>query len=140
MQAPGGVTTEPAHHGLGRSRGGLSTKVHLACEQRQKPLSILQSLHRRRVGVGVEGLDAQQHEATRADLGQVIGGRNMDLGVTLDAAHPQTTLGESLQVRAARDRAHSRSGPGGPAAEMASGAAIRIPRSLPARGLPRWSA
>jgi transposase len=37
----GGVATEPAHHGLGRSRGGLSTKVHLACEQRQKPLSIL---------------------------------------------------------------------------------------------------
>jgi transposase len=35
------VTTEPADHGLGRSRGGLSTKVHLACEQRQKPLSIL---------------------------------------------------------------------------------------------------
>jgi transposase len=35
------VGTEPADHGLGRSRGGLSTKVHLACEQRQKPLSIL---------------------------------------------------------------------------------------------------
>jgi transposase len=35
------VETEPADHGLGRSRGGLSTKVHLACEQRQKPLSIL---------------------------------------------------------------------------------------------------
>jgi transposase len=35
------VATEPADHGLGRSRGGLSTKIHLACEQRQKPLSIL---------------------------------------------------------------------------------------------------
>jgi transposase len=35
------VAAEPADHGLGRSRGGLSTKVHLACEQRQKPLSIL---------------------------------------------------------------------------------------------------
>jgi transposase len=32
---------EPAHHGLGRSRGGLSTKLHLATEQRQKPLSIV---------------------------------------------------------------------------------------------------
>ena len=31
----------PADHGLGRSRGGLSAKIHLACEQRQKPLSIL---------------------------------------------------------------------------------------------------
>lgn len=38
---PGGVETEPADHGLGRSRGGLSTKLHLACEQRQKPLSII---------------------------------------------------------------------------------------------------
>jgi transposase len=32
---------EPADHALGRSRGGLSTKIHLACEQGQKPLSIL---------------------------------------------------------------------------------------------------
>jgi transposase len=30
---------EPADHALGRSRGGLSTKVHLACEQRCKPLA-----------------------------------------------------------------------------------------------------
>jgi transposase len=35
------VAAEPADHGLGRSRGGLSAKIHLACEQRQKPLSIL---------------------------------------------------------------------------------------------------
>jgi transposase len=35
------VATEPGDHGLGRSRGGLTTKVHLACEQRQKPLSIV---------------------------------------------------------------------------------------------------
>lgn len=32
---------EPAHHGLGRSRGGLTTKLHLAVEQRQKPMSIV---------------------------------------------------------------------------------------------------
>ena len=32
---------EPADHGIGRSRGGLSTKVHLACEQGQKPLSVV---------------------------------------------------------------------------------------------------
>jgi transposase len=37
-QPPG---AEPADHGLGRSRGGLSTKIHLSCEQRQKPLSIV---------------------------------------------------------------------------------------------------
>jgi transposase len=32
---------EPADHGLGRSRGGLSTKIHLACEQGRKPLSVV---------------------------------------------------------------------------------------------------
>jgi transposase len=32
---------EPADHGLGRSRGGLSTKLHLACEQGRKPLSVV---------------------------------------------------------------------------------------------------
>ena len=32
---------EPADHGLGRSRGGLSTKLHLAGEQGQKPLAVM---------------------------------------------------------------------------------------------------
>jgi transposase len=32
---------EPADHGLGRSRGGWATKVHLACEQGQKPLAMV---------------------------------------------------------------------------------------------------
>jgi len=40
-EPPGGVGIEPADHALGRSRGGLSTKLHLACEQGQKPLSIV---------------------------------------------------------------------------------------------------
>jgi transposase len=40
-EPPGGVRVEPADHGLGRSRGGLTTKLHLACEQGQKPLSIV---------------------------------------------------------------------------------------------------
>ncbi|MDR0341783.1 MAG: IS5 family transposase [Nocardiopsaceae bacterium] len=40
-EPPGGVSIEPADHGLGRSRGGFSTKVHLACEQGQKPLAIV---------------------------------------------------------------------------------------------------
>jgi transposase len=35
------VGVEPADHGLGRSRGGLTTKVHLAVEQGQKPLSLI---------------------------------------------------------------------------------------------------
>lgn len=39
-EPPGGdVHDEPADHALGRSRGGLTTKTHLACEQGQKPLA-----------------------------------------------------------------------------------------------------
>ncbi|WP_433724808.1 IS5 family transposase [Actinoplanes sp. CA-051413] len=40
-EPPGGVHDEPADHGLGRSRGGLTTKTHLACEQGQKVLSMI---------------------------------------------------------------------------------------------------
>jgi transposase len=40
-EPPGGVHDEPADHGLGRSRGGLTTKTHLACEQGQKILSMV---------------------------------------------------------------------------------------------------
>jgi transposase len=32
---------EPADHGLGRSRGGWTTKIHLACEQGRGPLAAL---------------------------------------------------------------------------------------------------
>ncbi|MFJ1730835.1 IS5 family transposase [Streptomyces sp. NPDC088254] len=35
------MSAEPEDHGLGRSRGGFTTKTHLACEQGQKPLSPL---------------------------------------------------------------------------------------------------
>lgn len=40
-EPPGGVEEEPGDHGLGRSRGGLTSKVHLACEQGQRPLAII---------------------------------------------------------------------------------------------------
>nr|AAZ23099.1 probable transposase [Streptomyces fradiae] len=40
-EPPGGVFVEPADHGLGRSRGGLTSKIHLAVEQGQKPLSVV---------------------------------------------------------------------------------------------------
>ena len=40
-EPPGGVHDEPDDHGLGRSRGGLTTKVHLACEQGQRLLSVV---------------------------------------------------------------------------------------------------
>ncbi|MFJ2027469.1 IS5 family transposase [Streptomyces sp. NPDC087897] len=40
-EPPGGIFTEPQDHGLGRSRGGFTTKLHLAVEQGQKPMSIV---------------------------------------------------------------------------------------------------
>ncbi|MGY2067982.1 IS5 family transposase [Blastococcus sp. SYSU DS0619] len=42
------VLVEPLDHGIGRSRGGLSTKVHHAVDGRGRPLSIL-------VGAGQAG-------------------------------------------------------------------------------------
>jgi transposase len=42
VQPPGGADgDEPADHALGRSRGGLSTKLHLAVEQRRRPLALI---------------------------------------------------------------------------------------------------
>ncbi|MFJ3840605.1 transposase [Streptomyces sp. NPDC090054] len=35
------MSIEPDDHGLGRSRGGLTTKIHLSTEQGQKPMSLL---------------------------------------------------------------------------------------------------
>src|SRR5207237_10098981 len=42
LEPPGGVGgDEPADHALGRSRGGWTTKLHLACEQGRKVLSLV---------------------------------------------------------------------------------------------------
>jgi transposase len=41
-EPPGGVHhVEPTDHALGRSRGGLTTKTHLACEQGQKTMAMI---------------------------------------------------------------------------------------------------
>nr|WP_318206183.1 IS5 family transposase [Streptomyces sp. SCL15-4] len=37
----GGTGDEPDDHALGRSRGGLTTKIHLACDGRGRPLALL---------------------------------------------------------------------------------------------------
>ncbi|MFE0802678.1 IS5 family transposase [Streptomyces sp. NPDC058812] len=37
----GGISDEPDDHALGRSRGGLTTKIHLACDGKGRPLAIL---------------------------------------------------------------------------------------------------
>lgn len=59
-EPPGGVEAEPADHGLGRSRGGWTSKLHLACEQGQKPLSLV-------VTAGQRG-DAPQFEAVMTGI------------------------------------------------------------------------
>ncbi|GIF13623.1 hypothetical protein Ate01nite_36550 [Actinoplanes teichomyceticus] len=46
-EPPGGVAVKPADHALGRSRGALTTKLHLSREQGQKPLSIVLTAGRR---------------------------------------------------------------------------------------------
>jgi hypothetical protein len=51
---------QPADHALGRSRGGLSTKLHLACEQGQRPLSLV-------ITAGQRG-DAPQFEVVMAGI------------------------------------------------------------------------
>ena len=33
--------SEPPDHGIGRSRGGLTTKLHLVCDGRGRPLSMM---------------------------------------------------------------------------------------------------
>ncbi|GGT84226.1 hypothetical protein GCM10010272_30920 [Streptomyces lateritius] len=46
-EPPGGVHEEPCDHGLGRSRGGFTTKLHLAVEQGQKPMAIVVTARQR---------------------------------------------------------------------------------------------
>jgi transposase len=41
VEPPGGVVEEPADHGLGRSRGGWTTKVHAVAEQGQKLMAMI---------------------------------------------------------------------------------------------------
>ncbi|MEV6807484.1 IS5 family transposase [Streptomyces sp. NPDC051132] len=40
-EPPGGIFVEPADHGLGRSRSGLTSKIHLAVEQGERLLSVV---------------------------------------------------------------------------------------------------
>ncbi|MFF9819857.1 IS5 family transposase [Streptomyces sp. NPDC014006] len=42
---------EPDDHALGRSRGGLTTKIHLACDGRGRPLAVLLTAGQRHDGI-----------------------------------------------------------------------------------------
>ena len=79
---------EPADHALGRSRGGLTTKVHLACEQHQKPLSIV-------ITAGQRG-DSPQFEAVLDGIGVA----------RLGAGRPRTRPDRVLADKAYSSRAN----------------------------------
>ena len=77
---------------------------------------VLQRHHRRAVTqqrpqpgggrVGIEGLHAEQHEVTWADVSRIIGGLHLYLEVALDAAYPQPVLAQGLQVSTPREEVH----------------------------------
>ena len=85
-EPPGGGAAEPADHGLGRSRGGFSTKVHLACEQGRKPLAIV-------ITAGQRG-DAPQFTAVMEKI-----------AVPLPGGRPRTRPGRVLADKAYSSRA-----------------------------------
>jgi len=79
-EPPGGLGVEPADHALGRAPGGFTTKVHLACEQGQNPLSIV-------ITAGQRG-DSPQFEAVLAGI------RVPRLGGGAPRTRPDRVLGD----------------------------------------------
>ncbi|MGV5048156.1 IS5 family transposase [Rhodococcus pyridinivorans] len=87
VEPPGGIEAEPADHALGRSRGGWTTKTHLACERGRKPLSIL-------VTAGQRG-DSPQFEAVLDAI------RVPRLGVGRPRCRPDAVLADKAYSSAA---------------------------------------
>ena len=80
---------EPADHALGRSRGGLSTKMHLASEQGQKPLSIVITAGQRGRQPAVPGR-AGRYPGTPARPGQAPAPARTGCSVTRPTAPAPT--------------------------------------------------
>nr|WP_248297425.1 IS5 family transposase [Streptomyces sp. S1D4-11] len=87
QEPPGGLSAEPDDHALGRSRGGPTTKIHLACEQSQKALSLV-------VTAGQRG-DSPQFQTVLDGINvpRIGAGRprpRPDKDVTVRQMHPRT--------------------------------------------------
>ena len=93
-EPPGGVQAEPADHGLGRSRGGWTTKTHLACEQGRKVMAVV-------VTAGQRG-DSPQFIAVLAKV------RVARAGSGRPRTRPDTVLADKAYTSKA-NRAHLRS-------------------------------
>ena len=115
-EPPGGVRAEPADHGLGRSRGGFTTKIHLACEQGQRPLSLLVTAGQRgdspQFAAVLEGIRVPRAGASACPP---AAGRG-------DKAYPPAPTGPTLRKRGIRctipepaDQVATASGEGRPA-------------------------
>ncbi|MCX5274645.1 IS5 family transposase [Streptomyces virginiae] len=89
---------EPADHALGRSRGGLSTKVHLAADGRARPLALT-------VTAGQAG-DAPAFEAVMSRIRVPRGGpgrpRTRPLAVLADRAYSSRAIRAHLRRRGIR--------------------------------------
>ncbi|WP_457519320.1 transposase [Streptomyces sp. TE33382] len=106
-EPPGGIFVEPADHGLGRSRGGPTSKIHLAVEQGQKPLSV--------VVTGGQRGDSPQFEAVlEAIPGSEAGtGRPRERPDRVRADKAYDSRGNPLLPAQTRDQSHH-PGTGGP--------------------------
>lgn len=90
--------SEAADHALGRSRGGLSTKVHLASDSRARPLALT-------VTAG-QASDAPAFEAGMAGIRVPRGGpgrpRTRPLAVLADRAYSSRAIRSHLRRRGIR--------------------------------------
>ncbi len=93
----GALVGEPAHHAIGRSRGGLTTKIHLAADSRWRPLCFV-------LTPGQAG-DAPAFEHVMAALRapRTIGRpRTRPEGVLADRAYSSRAIREHLRRRGIR--------------------------------------
>ena len=115
QEPPGGLSTEPDDHALGRSRGGLTTKIRLACEQGQKVLSLVVTAGQRgdspqfqtvldginvpRIGAGRPGTRPGKGRADKACNSRANRGSGLKSGRSCDGAAPPRTWAYALRAR-----------------------------------------